>query len=316
VNASPSILCAVDLSDHSRKVMQHAAAIADHFRARLVAATVTPPGGLSAHLRGKGGGTAESAVRSFVRDLVPEVESWRPRYSIAVESGSPASAILRLARDESADLIVVGTHGVSGLRKRVFGSTTAGVLRHATVPVLVVPAAAPDLHSLDDRRDLRHVGNVLTPIDFSDLSLRDARIAAGIASTLGASLLLTHVVASRELTGLDNASAFGRLDEIAARDRLDALRTEIVCDTPIEALVLSGHPAEEIAAIAAERNVGLIVMGLRGAGGVLGPRPGSIAYRVICLAPSLLLAIPPTLAGSVPRGMATDVRLARIARAG
>jgi len=314
VNAPHSIICAVDLSDHSRKVMQHAAAIADHFRARLVAATVTSPSGLSAQLREKAGGAAESAVRSFVRDLVPDVDSWTPPYSIAVESGSPAPAILRLARDESADLIVVGTHGVSGFRKRVFGSTTAGVLRHATVPVLVVPAAAPDLLSLDDRRNLRHLGNVLTPVDFSDLSLRDARIAAGIASTLGASLLLAHVVASREFTGLRPASALDRLDAIAARHHLDALRTDMLSDTPIEALVRSGHPAEEIAAIAAERHVELIVMGLRGAGGSLGPRPGSIAYRVICLAPSLLLAIPPTLAGRVeykstfwPRGRMCEI---------
>jgi nucleotide-binding universal stress UspA family protein len=64
-----------------------------------------------------------------------------------------------------------------------------------------------------------------------------------------------------------------------------------------EALVAYGEPAEEIAKIANDRDAGLIVMGLHSSP-VTGPRMGSVTYRVLCLAPRLVLAVPPVPAGS------------------
>ena len=54
----------------------------------------------------------------------------------------------------------------------------------------------------------------------------------------------------------------------------------------------TGPPADEIGAIAAEHHVGLIVMGLVGTSGPLGTRPGTVAYRVLCLATASVLALP------------------------
>jgi nucleotide-binding universal stress UspA family protein len=59
-----------------------------------------------------------------------------------------------------------------------------------------------------------------------------------------------------------------------------------------ELLIAYGEPAEEVAKVAADRNVGLIVMGLHSSP-VLGPRMGSVTYRVLCLAHRLVLALPP-----------------------
>jgi nucleotide-binding universal stress UspA family protein len=70
-------------------------------------------------------------------------------------------------------------------------------------------------------------------------------------------------------------------------------------------LTAFGDPAEEIAKIAADRKVGLIVMGLH-ASPRSGPRMGSVTYRVLCLAPTLVLALPPTLTqGHVPSRLST-----------
>jgi nucleotide-binding universal stress UspA family protein len=60
-------------------------------------------------------------------------------------------------------------------------------------------------------------------------------------------------------------------------------------------LVVYGEPAEEIAKVASDRDAGLIVMGLHSSP-VLGPRMGSVTYRVLCLAHRLVLALPPTAA--------------------
>lgn len=57
-----------------------------------------------------------------------------------VPFGEPVREILAAAREWRADLLVLGTHGRSGLARMLIGSTAEGVLRHATCPVLIVPA--------------------------------------------------------------------------------------------------------------------------------------------------------------------------------
>jgi nucleotide-binding universal stress UspA family protein len=68
-------------------------------------------------------------------------------------------------------------------------------------------------------------------------------------------------------------------------------------DVAAEALVTYGEPAEEIAKVVHDREAGLIVMGLHSSP-LLGPRMGSVTYRVLCVTRQLLLAIPPAPAGS------------------
>jgi nucleotide-binding universal stress UspA family protein len=288
MSSSPSILCAVDLSSHSRTVLQHAGAIAEHFGARLIAATVAPADrSIPAH--------DETALRAFVLDALPGASRFGRPHELRVGYGPAAATILEIAREEAVDLIVVGTHGVGGFRKHMFGSTTEGVLRHAEFPVLVVPKGASDLRSLDDERELRGIGTVLAPVDFGPLAQRDARIASAIAAALSVPLLLVHVAAATGVAGvLDRVRAVA-LDPDVARDQLLGLRAELGGEAAIETLVLQGHPADEIAALVERRNVGLVVMGLRGAGGALGKRPGSIAFRTLCLSPAMVLALPPVL---------------------
>ena len=59
-----------------------------------------------------------------------------------LREGTPWKEIVESAREWPADLIVVGTHGRSGLSRLLFGSTAEGVVRHARSPVVVVPPAS------------------------------------------------------------------------------------------------------------------------------------------------------------------------------
>jgi nucleotide-binding universal stress UspA family protein len=276
MSSIPSVVCAVDLSHRAAKVLQHAGALAEHFRARLTAVTVEPDRASAARV-----------LSSLRRDVLERPDDSSPAPHIRVATGQPAETILRLAHEEGADLLVIGTHGTGGVRGHAFGSTTREILRAATLPVLVVPNSVADLRSLDDPQELSRLGSVLAPIDFSPLSRRDARIAARIAEVLDVPLLLVHA-------SPDTPQAPG-LEPEAARAQLAELRREILGATPIETRVMPSEPASVIAAVVSERHVGLVVMGLRGAGGADGPRPGSIAYRVLCAAPTLLLALPPVL---------------------
>ena len=287
MSSIPSVVCAVDLSHRSAQPLQHAGAVAEHFRVRLIAVTVSPAERL-----------ASNAMAALVQDVLPTSRQGTLDCEVRVADGPPAAAILRVAHEEGADLLVIGTHGNGSFRQSALGSTTQAVLRHADLPVLVVPNSVSGLHSLDDRHALHNLGSVLAPIDFGPLSRRDARIANGIAETLGVPLLLVHVSPS-------HTSGCG-LDPVSARAQLSELRDAVAGATPVEILAVRGEPADAIAAIASERNVGLLVMGLRGAGGANGPRPGSIAYRVLCATPTMLLALPPVLRRSAADSTGRD----------
>ena len=87
-------------------------------------------------------------------DLIAETEreskrllsSFRERLSLApstlefVQTGTPATAITKAAKDWPADLIVIGSHGRSGMQRALLGSVAEGVMRNASCPVLVVRA--------------------------------------------------------------------------------------------------------------------------------------------------------------------------------
>ena len=68
-----------------------------------------------------------------------------------------------MAREQSSDLIVVSTHGLTGMRKLFFGSTTERVLRETTTPVLVTPAHDPGPIRLEDGKQL--IGRIIVPVD-------------------------------------------------------------------------------------------------------------------------------------------------------
>jgi nucleotide-binding universal stress UspA family protein len=78
---------------------------------------------------------AEERLDSFIKEHLSEVEGKRVR---VVVSGRPADEIVRYAKEVSATMIVMATHGYSGLAHIVIGSTTENVVRHATCPVLSI----------------------------------------------------------------------------------------------------------------------------------------------------------------------------------
>ena len=132
------------------------------------------------------------------------------------------------------------------------------------------------------------------------------RIAAGLAEALGSQVLLTHVlepVGSRRGQDL-LVSHIDRQRRAATHETLSQLQASLPPRVQSEILLVDGNPAHEIAWIAQQRQVGAIVMGLHSADG-LGPRIGSITYRVLCEGPALVLALPPALAA--PAASRTEI---------
>jgi universal stress protein E len=291
----PSVLCPIDFSENARGALRYAAAIAAHFHTPLTLLAVNDPlleeaaalAAGPAHL-------ADDTRRELERFFSHTFERPPQPYAdvrLEVVSGKPAAEILRISRERGGDLIVIGSHGSTGFRKLFFGSTTERVLRETSVPVLVTPGNDTGPLQL---HDIRHaVRRVLTPVDLTADTAHQLATTARIAEILEVPWLVLHVIEPvRSLV----ASALGLPNiEAERRDRaerqLDTTIGSITSARP-ETLIAYGEPAEEVAKVAADRNAGLIVMGLHSSP-LLGPRMGSVTYRVLCLAHRLVLALPP-----------------------
>jgi nucleotide-binding universal stress UspA family protein len=295
----PSVICPIDFSEPSRSALCYAAAIAEHFGAELTVLAVDDP--LLAEVAASSGRTPSLAeetdreLRRFAADAVDQPQHRARSTEFVVRVGKPAPVILEVAAATHADLIVMGSHGRSGVGKLFFGSTTERVLRETTIPVLVTPDDHSRPTSLSEA--VAGLRRVLAPVDLSTWSGHHVAAAAGIAKALSSSLILLHVIEPVFVPGtlrtfMPGIDASRRAD---CEDRLNALVADHAPGLTVETIVAAGDVSEEIAKLARVRKVGLLIVGLH-SGGATGPRMGSVTYRVICSARTLVLAVPPTLA--------------------
>ena len=141
-----SILLPTDFSECAEGALSYATDLARAAGARLVCLHVVEPlvppvgyGPITEPLPALdvAGQLEESAHRELPR-LAQREECAGLEVEDLVAHGEPASEIVRAAREHSVDLIVISSHGRTGLGRILFGSTAESVVRHATCPVLVV----------------------------------------------------------------------------------------------------------------------------------------------------------------------------------
>jgi len=141
-----TVLVSTDFSDFGDAAISHAFRVAKDYGARVVLLHVLdaspPPNPLYAHyypiptpeqIR-----QAEAKAHEELRARIPEALRRSDRVETQVAQGSPAGEILRVADEQQASLIVISTHGRTGLRRLALGSVAERVIRDAPCPVLVV----------------------------------------------------------------------------------------------------------------------------------------------------------------------------------
>lgn len=273
------ILCPVDFSDHSRRALDHAMAIARWYESAVTVMHVFSAAPVTSF--GPGPVVFEPIVLTQVdRDqLLADTKAFAetegaPGVTIeaVVREGNPAREILEQANRMTADLLVVGTHGRSGFERVLLGSVAEKVLRKAACPVLTVPTGLPDAVPVGPVFYKR----ILCPVDFSDSSLHALTYAISMASEADGQLLVLHVIthefehaAGVASAGYDSGMTIGEF----LRDRENALQRhlqEAVAGASefcrVEPLTTHGKPWREVLRLAAEKQSDLIVMGVQGRG--------------------------------------------------
>ena len=140
------IICPVDLSEVSMGALKLAASIAVQCEASLVIVNVVEPIVAPSDFTFGPMTTGEVEDRLVERseqalnELAGTIELPGDRVSTRVERGRASAEIVRVAQEEQANLLVIGTHGYSGVAHVLLGSTAERVIRKAPCPVLTVRA--------------------------------------------------------------------------------------------------------------------------------------------------------------------------------
>lgn len=139
-----TILVPVDFSSGSDAAVEWAQALGSAFGARLVLLHILDTSA-NALIGGPGGVLAPPPPAALFEEMREEARSAMaalaqrvPDATPVIREGAPRQGILSAAADLNADLIVMGTHGRSGLAHLLFGSVAEHVVRHASVPVFTV----------------------------------------------------------------------------------------------------------------------------------------------------------------------------------
>lgn len=143
------ILWPTDFSEPADRALEVATRLCSIFSAELIVIHVVSP--ITVAPPGPGVGMGEFRYPRLMEDMQAMAENslqeWREnripkeihsQYRVLI--GNPGDQIVHTAREESADIIVIATHGLTGWRRFIFGSVAEKVVRLAHCPVLTIPA--------------------------------------------------------------------------------------------------------------------------------------------------------------------------------
>ncbi len=233
------------------------------------------------------------AEEKRARELLEEQATARGTDGLEVEPlmrlGPSSQTILELAEEAKADLVVIGTRGLTGLRRTFLGSVAARIIREAACPVLTVPAEENGKH--------RPIHRLLVPTDFSNDARQAVDAALQLLGPVSAEMKITLLHVWRVPIIFSPWSAFPRdpLEERAseeAQKRLEEVAAPLRAEGyAVETKQCQGEPADEIDRAAAEVGADVIAMGTHGRSGLPRVFLGSVAERTLPTAPCPVLTV-------------------------
>lgn len=264
---------------------------------------------------GPGGDPVIAQVRAVTEaeTYLAEVEAQLTARGIKAQSvvpyGSPAQEIVDEARIRNTDLIVMSTHGRSGLGRLVSGSVADEVLRKSGVPVLLIkPGAQASLPVDKTLRAGSLFQRAVVALDGSELAESLLPMVETLGAKLGAEVHLftaipgvqtTITIAGESFSYLveENEPAWREADGYLARleERLKA------AGASVKRQIRYGDPAYNIVRYAQEIGAGLIAMATHGRGGLSRWWYGSVAEAILREAPGPILLVRPTIALRLPK---------------
>ncbi len=284
-----SILVPLDGSELAQRALPVAEHLAEAGSVRLTLTSVLPGVVLLEYPREDV--ESERDVGSYLDTIAHRLKDRGLQVETSAPRGDPASSILAQVDCTHADVIVMATHGRSGLGRWLYGSVADEVLRRAPVPVILVP---PDTEPWPANRRPR----VLVSLDGSSLAEAALGPAQELVAQLAGELLLLHVVQFPPYSLFGDGSAYlaafnpdVALNE--AQQYLGAVASSLTVGG-VRVLAELGLPALGIVEVARREGVQLIAMATHGRSGVARAVLGSVATGTLQRSSVPLMLIGPS----------------------
>jgi nucleotide-binding universal stress UspA family protein len=185
----------------------------------------------------------EKALRTELETVVKAALGDLASYNATVVEGHPTERILERATESMAGLIVMGSHGRTGMARLRLGSVAEDVVRASACPVLIVKSA-------EGLARPPAIQNILCPINFSGLSKQSLEFSSELAGEFGAKLWVVHATDQEEIER-------GEVQQLIC----DWVPQEVRGRCEVSEVIRQGSPAEQIILMAREHSADLIVMG-------------------------------------------------------
>lgn len=272
------LLVPTDGSNVATGAGEAAVALADKFDADLHAIFVLERANLPAGFESEAGEERLRLGRAALDEIVDGAGGTDLDITTTVlenEGRNPVhQTIIDYSVEHGIDLVVMGTHGRTGISRMVLGSVAEQTLRESPVPVMTIHENTtfdPDLDS------------VLVPTDGSDSAGAALDHAIELALATDAAIHIVNVVDIGVVTGdYDAGRVLEALNEAGERTLEVAIhRAKDAGVSTVEATVARGRPHQAITDYAEQRDVDAIVMGTHGRTGVARFILGSVTERVV-----------------------------------
>ena len=281
------ILLPVDFSERCATAIRYARELALRFDSELILAHVLPPLHAEFGLQIEGAMLVEvyrtreeQAERELAEFEQESLNGLKVRRLIL--NGDPSAKIVECAREESAGLIAMPTHGYGAFRRFILGSNTAKVLHDADCPVWT------GVH-VEEAPTLAHpFRNILCAVDLGPQSARTLAWASWLQKEFGGHLTLIHAIAAHsESMSEPDLSWRANILEIAEEE---LLRLQAEAGVKADLLLEAGEPVRVICSAAARVNAGTVVIGRGSAAGTFG-RLRTNAYSIIRQSPCPVVSV-------------------------
>lgn len=265
------ILFPTDFSDTSSVALGHALMLAHRFDAALTMLHAAAPNEKAKNLRFPEVDPAADEFEDTLAEQLAQIVGAAPSRKLRLDrvihrNPDPVQEICNFSDSNNIDLIIMGTHGRTGLSHLLSGSVAENVVRNANCPVMTVRACK-------ESAEVTPYFDILVPIDFSPYSQKALRYGRTLAHAFEANLHLLHV-----LDQPIHPAHYGLGDDLLIRlnpevqhrsqEEMERLVSQLGAEVRCQTHLCEGRAYNEIVRFVQEEECDLVVMGTHGLSGL------------------------------------------------
>jgi nucleotide-binding universal stress UspA family protein len=275
--AYQNVLVPLDGSELAERAITYAKSLAKIKGSEIILFTVS--GASDEHL--------DRPMRAYLELNTKELQSQSIKASIAISYGNMADEIIKFADKNKIDLIIISTHGHSGIKRWELGSVALKVLHGTCTPVLLIKSRAHKIAEVEFKK-------ILIPIDGSPFSEASVPYVKELAKGTGGEIILLRVSEPPVLSADRSPAIKPSWEEYRdilmaeikrqAEEYLERIKANIEknnINVKVRSQVALGKAAESILKVAQKEHINLIAMTTHGRTGVSRWVYGSVASRIV-----------------------------------